>query len=303
VLAALLCALSFGHNATAAPAEVNTEVGIGSEAQTSPLFQVSPIGTPIYLEGLQRLRNKHLTASAGVHWLSEPGQSVHVSVAASAMFKRAPSHPDFDFTMWSAQPTLHWTLAGWGLGAGPSWQRIGVAGRRFRDTPGWQVSVSRPDDDDLLTLVAERGRYRHSAEWQDLDAQATTALLQWQRSFKSSPVETTQLTLHFAQESNLQGLDELSHRSRALQWGADGQWAGLSWAVLGSWQRSRFAASAFDGEAPRRDRSWTLDMSISQPLDTRHALKFGFSHSRNHSTVPLYDQRYRQLTCSLTSRW
>lgn len=287
----------------AAPVEVNTEVGVGSEAQTSPLFRLSPVGTPIYLEGLQRMRSEHMTSSAGVNWLSEPSKALNFSVAANALVKHAPTQSDFDFSLLAAQPTMHWALPGWSVGTGPTWQSLRVAGRRFRDTPGWQVSITRPQDQDLLNLVAERGRYRHSAEWQDLDARATTTLLQWQRSFKSSPVESTQLTLHFAQESNLQGLDELSHRSRALQWGADGQWAGLSWAVLGSWQRSRFAASAFDGEAPRRDRSWTLDMSISQPLNTRHALKFGFSHSRNHSTVPLYDQRYRQLTCSLTSRW
>jgi hypothetical protein len=289
--------------AAAAAAEINTEMGLGSEAQSSPLFRLSPVGTPIYLEGLQRLRSEHLMASASLNWLFEPWQTVHVSVAASAMGKRAPKQPDFDFSVLSAQPTMHWALEGLSLGTGPSWQSIRVAGRRFRDTPGWQISITRPQDQDLLNLIVERGHYRHSSEWQDLNAQATTALLQWQRSFKNSPVETAQLMLHFGQDSNLHGLDELSQRSRALQWGADGQVAGLSWGFLGSWQRSRFRASAFEGDAPRRDRSWTLDASISRQLDTKHALKVGLSHSRNHSSVALYDQRYRQLTCSITSHW
>ncbi len=303
VLAGLLCTVSYWHAATAAPAEVNTEVGIGSETQSSPLFRLSSLGTPIYLGGLQRLRSEHLTASTSMNWLSEPSKAVHVSMAASAMVKHAPARSDFDLTLLTVQPTLHWALAGLSLGTGPNWQGIGVSGRHFRATPGWQVSMSLPQDENLLTLLMERGRYRHTSEWQDLDAHATTALLQWQRTFKGGSVETAQLTLHAGQESNLHGLAELSQHSRALQWGADGQLAGLNWSFLGSWQRSRFRASVFEGEAPRRDRSWTLDMAITKPLDSRHALKFSFSHSRNHSSVPLYDQRYRQLSCSVTSRW
>ena len=287
----------------AAPLEVHTEVGLGSEAQTSPLFRLSPVGTPIYLGSLQRLRSDHLMASASLNWLSAPEQLLHVSMAASAMGKRAPNQPDFDLTVLSAQPTLHWAMEGLSLGTGPSWQSISVAGRRFRETPGWQLSITRPQDQDLLTLVAERGSYRHTSEWRDLDARATTALAQWQRSFKDSPVETVQMTLHFGQESNARGLDELSQRSRAVQWGLDGQAAGLNWSVLGSWQRSQFRASAFEGDVPRRDRSWSLDMSITQPLGPRHGLKIGISHSRNHSSVALYDQRYRQLSGSITSHW
>lgn len=292
--------------AAADPLQISSEAGLGAESQSSPLFQVSPVGTPVYLNGLQRYRSHYAQAGAQLMWDGSLPAGLHGTVSASAMLKRAPSQSDFDFSMVSVQPSVHGSLAGLNLGLGPTWLRMGVAHQFSRLAMGWQGSATWVREDDLVSLVADRARQQHSAEWNDLDATASTAVLQWQRKqpvAALAALEALQLSIFLGREVSRQGLDDLSHRSRAFQLGLDWKGWGVDWSVLGTWQRSHFDASAFDGEPTRRDRGWSVDATAQWPLANDLTLQLAAGHGRLHSTTRLYDHRQGHGALTLQRKW
>lgn len=304
-------ALVAAQAAVADPPQFTTEAGLGTESQSSPLFQISPVGTPVYLDGLQRYRSDYAQAAAQLSWEGSLPAGLHGSLSASAMLKRAPGKSDFDYAMTSAQPSVHGTLAGVNVGFGPTWTHLDVAHQFGRSAVGWQASAAWVRDDDLVSFVAERVRQQHTAQWSEMDATATTAVLQWQRKRPfSGPdagpfagIEALQLTAFAGRESNRHGFDELSYRNGALQAGLDWTGWGLGWSVLGTWQQSRFDASAFDGEAPRRDRGWSLDASAQWSLSSDLKLLVAAGGGSVRSTTHLYDYRHGHASVTLQRHW
>lgn len=284
--------------------QISTELGFGYESQTAPLVRISPQGTFINVDGLQRLGGAHVRAGAQgfANWTL--AQDWSVSLAGDADFKRAPTARDLDLAMLSVQPALHWALAfsslGWGLNA----QHIRVAGQPFRDVRGVQMDWTRAQPDgNQWTLIAEVARYRHRGELRDLDAGATSLVVQrhWVNPWVGP--ESLDLAAHVLRERNDSGHAELSYRgamlSATLQW----QWLGTSWSAGSAWQRVRFDDTVFAQEPTRFDRMLSWDLAAERALSAQHTLRVDYSSVRNDSSTPLYNNRYQQLTVTLHTSW
>lgn len=285
-------------------AQVSTELGFGYESQTAPLVRISPQGTFINIDGLQRLGGAHVRAGAQgfANWTL--AQDWSVSLAWDANFKRAPTARDLDLAMLSVQPALHWALASSSLGWGLNAQHIRVAGQPFRDVRGVQMDWTQADPDgNQWTLIAEGARHRHRGELRDLDAGAASLVVQrhWVKPWAGP--ESLDLAVYLMRERNDRGYHELSHRgamlSASLQW----QWLDATWSAGSAWQRARFDDTVFAQEPTRFDRMLSWDLAVERAFSAQHALRIDYSSVRNESSTALYDNRYQQLTVTLQSSW
>lgn len=302
--AAVLCLAAGTAAAAETPNRVlRTEFGIGAESQTSPLVQISPQGTLIRLEGVDRLRGEHLRAGAEGFYDVPLGDGMSASIAASANGKRAPGQPDFDFASASVQPAVHASLSGVAVGLGLNRGRIDVARRHFRDTGGVQADATLADGDDHWSLVVERSRWRHRGDLVDLDTRATTVLLQRHVAIDSTWLTAADVGAVGVREGNLRGFPELSSRGALLQATLEGRWGEAGWSAGLAWHRARFDDTPFVGEPARVDRAWMADLSIQWPLTPSHAVRLDYSGVFNRSTSAIFTNRYRQFALVLQSDW
>jgi len=289
--------------ACAEPAEPSTRVsldlGLGHEAQTSPLFQISPESTVLYLPGLQRLQGSHARAQLQgfTDWRGDAGLTV--SLSGDATFKRSGDTPDFDFMSLSMQPGVHVPLGRANLGAGVNLQRMDVAGQHFRDVRGLQASWALPDGPNLWAIIAETGTYRHSGQLADLDALASSLVLQRQIDHPWSGATGLALSMIWGRERNQRGLRELSHRNFLVGATLDGKLGDLFWTLRPTILRSTFDDSAFASEPARRDRTTLLDLTLEWPLTANQTLRLELNQVRNRSSTHLYDNRYQQVSVGL----
>ncbi len=285
-------------------AQISSEFGFGYESQTAPLVRVSPQGTFISVDGLQRLGGAHVRGGAQgfTNWTLAPDWSV--SLAADANFKRAPTAHDLDLAMLSVQPALHWAPASSSLGWGLNAQHIRVAGQPFRDVRGAQMDWTQEDPNgNQWTLLAERAMYRHRGDLRDLDADGGSLVLQhhWVKPWVGS--ESMDLAAYLMRERNVRGYPELSYRgamlSASLQW----QWLDTTWSVGSAWQRIRFDGTVFAQEPMRSDRMLSWDLAVERALSAQHTLRMDYSSVRNESSTALYNNRYQQLAVTLHTSW
>lgn len=87
--------------------------------------------------------------------------------------------------------------------------------------------------------------------------------------------------------------------SASLQW----RWMDLDWSAGPAWQSVHFDDLAFAQDPVRIDRARSLELAVEHRLSTRHTVRFEYSHMRNVSTTPLYDNQYQQLAFKLHSAW
>lgn len=283
----------------ASSGHLSLELGLGHEAQSSPLFQMSPQSTVVYLPGQQRLRGAHVqTRVQGFAEQALEG-SLSASVAADASLKHAPQTPDLDVSSLSLQPTLHLALPGASLGWGLNLQRMNVARQHFRDVRSIVGSWTRLDGKNHWAVVAETGHYRHRGALSDLDARASSLVLQRHLGEPLPGIEGLDLAFIAGRERNDRGFRELSHRSAMLtatvQWNA----LGAHWSAGGGWQRVKFDDTAFAEEPVRRDRTTSVDLGAQWPLSDRLWLNLELNDVRNTSTTRLYGNHYRQFSVSL----
>ncbi len=295
-----------GVAAFAAPTAADrfsVDMGVGHESQTSPLFQLTPNSTVVYLGGPQRLGGSHLQAHVQGFYGFSLEDGLSASLAGNAMLKRSPQTPDLDFSFLSLQPTLHLPLKNFNIDFGLNLQRIDVAGQRFRDIHGVQANWTRFDGKNLWAMVGETGSYRHKGELTDLDAQASSLVLQRHLSQPLKGVDGLDLSLIVGRERNERGFRDLSHRSAmfnaSLQWA----WLGASWSAGAGWRRAQFDDKAFPSEPERIDRGKNIDLMAEWPLSSRQALSVQVNDIRNTSSTRLYNNHYRQLGVTLHTSW
>lgn len=279
----------------------SVQTGVGHESQSSPLFQVTPEATVVYLPGLERRAGTHalVRAEAQSHLVLPEGQSL--STRFEAMGKRAPSSPGFDLGGALVQPTWHWSAAGAGWGLGATVQRIAVGGAHFRDVSGVQASWVLPQERGFWTAVADLGRYRHKGMLADLDASARSLMVmrRWDLGDDaSSGLDGLTLSALAGRERNARGLAELSYRQVLLSACVEGQLAGADWTLRWSTLRARFDGSVFAGDGLRQDRAQMLDASVQWPLPDQAALRLEWNQSWNRSGVRVFNNHYRQVSVS-----
>ncbi len=280
-------------------AQISLDVGIGHESQTSPLFQISPESTILYIGGLQRLRGSHVRTSlqGATDW--SLGDGLSVSLAGDVTVKRSPQTPDLDFMSLSVQPALHQLVGDSSIGVGLNLQRIDVAGAHFRDSHGLQLSWTRPDGKNLWSLLADYGVNRHKGDLDTLDGSSASIVLQRQIAEALPGIDSIDLTAILGRERNTRGFRELSDRNALLS--AQVQWSGLgaTWTVGRSWRRARFDETVFPTEPPRQDRTSMLDLAAEWPLTGSISLRIEVNDVRNESTTRLYENHYQQIAAAL----
>ena len=313
-LAGMGCILATGLASAAEGLTSNfsADIGAGVESQSSPLVQLSPTGSLIYLEGLQRLRGSHVSSALQGFVATPPAAGVSASLGLDVSVKHSPDNADLHFYSYSLQPALHLPWGGHSLGLGAGFTQIGLAGQVFRRARSLQADWTAVDPDGHWAVMADLAGWRHRPDLTDLDARSSTLMLQRHQTRRHARdfagLQSIEVGLQLGRERNTGGFAELSSRSAALQLSFRGRLAPVDWAVGGVVNHVRFDASAFADEPVRRDRGVALDMSVELPLGmpalgARQTLRLAYNRSRNHSSTRLFENQYQQLSAGLRLNW
>ncbi|HNM75954.1 MAG TPA: hypothetical protein PKN13_11540 [Accumulibacter sp.] len=298
----------FSGGSRAAPpsaANLAAEVGWGHESQTSPLVQISPQGTLIFIGGQRRL--------AGSHWRTNVSGlrdwplfgDVRLALAGDLHVKRSLPTPDFDFLNASFSPALRTSLGEWGnIGVAGHWQHIDVAGAHFRNARSLQVDWTYADGHGgHWVIMADAGKNRHRGELSDLDSTSTTLLLQRHVEAPLPGIDAADLELYLVRERNDRGFDELASRSHLLRASLEHAWLGVTWSAGLAWQQARFATALLPTLPVRRDEAWTIELAAAVELAPGRTLRVDYVGVRNESNIALYQNRYRQISVALQFTW
>jgi hypothetical protein len=309
-LAVLGCALATGFvwAAEGLTTQFSAELGAGFESQTSPLVQLSPTGSLIYLEGLQRLQGRHVSSAFQGFVATTPASGVSASLGMDVSVKRSPDNADLDLYHYALQPALHLPLAGNSVGLGAGFAQIGLAGQLFRSARSLQLDWTAADPQGHWAVMVDRADRAHRPELSDLDACVYTLMLQRHQLRPLSWLTDLDLGMHLGRERSASGFAELSSRSLALQVSVRGLLASAQWSVGGVLNHVRFDASALADEPARSDRSVGLDLSVELPVGKTlpsggQVLRLAYNLGRNHSNTRLYENQYQQLVASLRLNW
>jgi hypothetical protein len=302
-LATGLAGWGFAALAQPSQSQLQLDVGIGHEAQSSPVFQLSPEGNILYLDGQQGLRGNHVRTSlqGSANWDWEQG--VSTALAADATLKRSPGSPDLDFMAVSLQPAVHWPWGSASFGVGLNLQSYDVGGHHFRDSTGLQVDWTRADGMGLWGVVAEVSAYQHPSDFSDMNAKAVSVVLLRQWTDPVPGIDGLDFSAIVAREVNDHGFHDLSSRSAMLT-------TSVRWTLLGAdcslgqgWRQAQFEDSAFIGEAARADHTVMTDLAAQWPLSASQSIRLEYNAVRNASSTRLYDNAFEQWSVTLRSTW
>jgi len=275
------------------------DVGLGTESQTSPLFQFEPDSTIVYPDGVERLGGSHVrTALQGsFEWLFPDG--VLVTLGGSALLKRAPDQPGFDQSLLSVQPSVHFPVALGSLGAGLSVQTLDVAKQHFQKSQGLQLDWTLTKGDQLWGVVLEESVQIHPEELSDLDAVVSSVAFLAQTANPFAGVDGLDFTLSMGRERNVHGYGDLSNRSAMLSVMLHWTWLGANWTAGHSWRHALFDEAFSSGDLPREDRTRMLDLSAQWPLSPDRAIRVELNQALNASNTRLYENTYHQISVTL----
>lgn len=236
----------------------------------------------------------------GLHeWSAAPGSAF--TLAGSALLQRADGQRDFDLGLATLQPSWQQATPLGSVSAGWQWQRIDLAGRRFRQAAGPQLTWTRAGEGTSFeTLIVDAARLSHAPALADLDAESLTVSAQARRGSEALSVD---LGLSLSRERNRRGLPELSYAMALVQASLQARLAGASVGLGVARQGVRHAASAFDALPPRRDRAWLVDASVTVEADAHWQWRASAAWQRNRSNARLYDQRHFQWGVSAMGSW
>lgn len=287
--------------AAASAATLQVEMGVGGESQSSPLVRLSPQGALIELPGLMRARSNHgrLGLQGLREWSASPGNAF--TLAGSALLQRADGQRDFDLGMATLQPAWQRATPLGSFSVGWQWQRIDLAGRRFRRAAGPQITWTRAGDGTAFeTLILDAARLSHAPALRDLDAESLTLSGQARRGSESLSVD---LGLVLGRERNRRGLPELSYEMALVQASVQARLAGATLGLGLARQGVRYQASAFDALPPRRDRAWMVDASVTLDAGADWQWRASAAWQLNRSNARLYDQRHLQWGLAALGSW
>jgi len=298
-LLAHLCA----NAQTEMASQFSTEIGLGYESQTSALLRLTPEGELINIDGLQRLKGGHLRVGIQGHSHWQWGDGWGLSLSADVSHKRTPGASDFDFSLISVQPEVHWAILSGNIGWGLTLQRMEVAGRPFRNVAGTQLNWTRVDEQgSMWSMVADLGANRH-LEFVDLNSTGVSLALQrhWAKPMRA--LESIDLTLYMSKEKNDHGFDELSYRNIMLSASTQWQLPNQTWSFGATVQKIHFGNNPFPDEVNRVDRSVGFEFSIEHELSSQSTLRLDFSRVRSTSSIAIYDNAYQQIGVKMRTNW
>ena len=272
------------------------DVGLGTESQTSPLFQFEPDSTIVYPDGDERLGGSHVSTAlhGSIEWLFPDG--LLLAVGGSALLKRAPDHPGFDQSLLSVQPSVHFPVGLGSLGAGISVQTLDVAKQHFQKSQGLQLDWTLTNGDQLWGVVLEESVQIHPPEMGDLDAVVSSVAFLSQTANPFDGVDGLDVTLSTGRERNVHGYGDLSNRSAMLSVMLHWSWLGANWTAGHSWRHAVFDEAFSSADVPREDRTRMLDLSAQWPLSPDRAIRVELNQTLNASNTRLYENTYHQFS-------
>lgn len=302
-LAIILAGSGLATLAQPVDSHLQLDVGIGHEEQSSPVFQLSPEGNILYLDGQQGLRGSHLRTSlqGSANWNWEQG--ISTALAVDATVKRSPNTPDLDFIALSIQPAIHRPWGNASIGLGINLLSYDVGGHHFRDSTGVQVDWTQSDGQNLWGVVAEVSAYAHAPEFSDMDAKAASLVVLRQWTNPLPGIDGLDLSAIVASEVNDHGFSDLSNHSAMVTGSLHWNWLGADCSLGHGWRQAIFEDNAFPGEPARTDHAVMTDLAAQWPLSATHFIRLEYNAVRNASTTRLYDNNYEQLSVTLRSTW
>ena len=302
-LAILLAGLGLAALAQPADSHLQLDVGIGHEAQSSPVFQLSPEGNILYLDGQQGLRGSHLRTSlqGSANWNWEQG--ISTALAVEATVKRSPETPDLDFMSVSIQPAIHRPWGSASIGLGLNLLSYDVGGHHFRDSTGIQVDWTQSDGHSLWGVVAEVSSYAHAPEFSDMDAKAASLVVLRQWTDPLPGIDGLDLSAIVAREVNDHGFGDLSNHSAMVTGSLRWTWLGADCSVGHGWRQAIFEDNLFVGETARTDHAVMTDLAAQWSLSATHFIRLEYNAVRNASSTRLYDNNFEQFSVTLRSVW
>jgi hypothetical protein len=303
LLVVCLTAWSFSVRAQPTDSHLLFDIGIGSESQTSPVFQISPEGNILYLDGSQGLRGTHVRTivQSTADWTWEGG--VSTSFAADATVKHSPSTPDLDFASISLQPSVHMPWGTGSIGVGLNWLSYDVGAHHFRDATGLQLDWTKSDGRSLWAVVAEVSAYRHASEFADMDAVATSIVVLRQFTDPLPGIEGMDFSAIIGKEVNDHGYLDLASHSAMVHATVRWSWLGADWSLGAGWREAVFEESAFSNEPVRADHTVMTDIAAQWPLSTKHSIRVEYNDMNNTSSTHLYDNTHQQLSVTCRTVW
>lgn len=302
ILVALL--VSATARADSGPSSFQLQASVGHEQNTSPLIRISDDGTLIFVDGLARLTGNYINLGAnGMTDWAAPLDG-RLAVSGRVEWKRSPDAPDLDFGQAQLDAAWHWQAGIGTLGLGASLQRLWVAGSRFRDVDSlhgdWTLAR---DDGSHWVWLLDLNRNRHSQIYADLDSQALSLSLHRHLPDPMPGLHGLDVEAGLVRERNAHGFSDLSNRSGFLRVGVDRNWAGTNWGIGLMGQIAHFDAGLMPGIPARHDRFLALDLAASKDLGSGLRLQFDTVLARNQANSPLYQNRYRQVSLTLSAQW
>lgn len=291
-----------GTLANAAPTvsrSLSLATAMGHESQTSPLFQVTPDSTLVYLDGLERLEGSYASTYLQGFGAVSFDEGTSLSVAGAISEKRAPQSPDLDFRLLSLTPSVSWPALQGNINLGIDMQHLFVARQGFRTVRGLQADWTHIDGKEMWALLGEVGTFRHPQDLQALDADFQTVILQHNTALAWQAFHPLEMTALYSRESNAAGYAELSSRKGMLYAAIHWDLMNLQWMLGTGAVRGTFDEVSFAGEPERRDNTTFADISASYEFSKTSTVKLEFNNVRNDSTTHLYDNRYDNITLSV----
>jgi hypothetical protein len=299
----LTCVACLARAEAESPSFLQTTIGLSGSSQTSPNMELTDLGVPVTLPGTQAHHQFQAQAEAQGSWQQETAPGHHVLLASHALWQRSAASQTDSLAQFSLQPSWNTAVLGLGVGVGPVWQAYRLGGQAFRIHTGWQVSLTRSDEQDLGSLMLDMGRNQHARDWQELDARTASLILQVRRQKPWPGVDALQAGLTFGRERNTQGLREWSARQTIVQLGAETRALGLNWSASSAWQFVQHDGANTPGSSPRHDRTQTLELQTRWAWTPSHCLQATWHGEIRRSNIAGLDNRLNQVSLAIVSDW
>ena len=219
--------------------------------------------------------------------------------------KRSPEAPDLNFS--SAMGDLSWAMPiaeAMSVSGGLGVQRMWVADSHFRDALSMHVDWSLGQPDGGYWVVSSGvTQNRHPVDYTDLDGQVMSVSLHRRQPISGFGLDGIDLELGYDREENAQGNADLSQRRAYLRFGVESK-VGKATGSLGvSVAKTRYDASLFPGEAPRRERMLACDLGVEWEVAPGETWALDATYAVNKANSEMFNNRYRNVMLTWSHAW
>jgi hypothetical protein len=243
------------------------------------------------------------SALAEPHAANEPGTDAgpEQAFANAALFRASPEStlnfspgiPGFDLRSVALSPAMR--LPPGAYGSARNLHDPNVTAQEARDPQAAPAGWAIFGDGSLWSLVADVGTNRPNGEASSQDTRTSSLALMRRFSGPVPGLDALDVSLIAARESNDHGFRELANRSNLVH--VSFQWTllGMNWTAGMALRNASYDDSPFPEAAARKDRTGMFDLSAEWSLRGNQSIRLELNEVRNASSIPVYDNRFRQV--------